>query len=158
MPIQTMLRYIPILILLGFFLEIASIIWVGRALGVALTLLLIVASAVLGISLFRKTGLSVAAALRAPIRNAATQRDLVGSTAFGTLAGLLFMIPGFFSDIVAVLLLLPPVQSWLVSRMKVVSVTQSGFETQTHRRYETIIDAEAVEIEGEIMPPDERRR
>ena len=153
-----MLRYLPIFILAGLFLEIASIIWVGRALGVVLTLLLIVGGGVLGISLFRRTGLSVAEALRSPVQDRIRQRQLVGATAFGTVAGLLFMVPGFFSDVAAIVLLLPPVQRWLVARMKIAAAPGEGFQTHRRGHFETIIEAEAVEIEGEIMPPEKPRR
>ena len=149
-----MLRYIPILLLAGFFLEIASIIWAGRVLGVILTLLLIVAGAALGMALFRKAGVTVAAALRAPMQDRTAQRQLAGSTAFITLAGLFFLVPGFFSDIIAVLLLFPPIQAWLVARMKFITVTTGGAQAERSERFETVIEAEAVEIKREILPPE----
>ncbi len=149
-----MLRYLPVLLLAGFFLEIASIIWVGRVLGVILTLVLIVAGAAVGMALFRKAGLTVAAALRAPIQDRTHKREIASSTAFSTLAGLFFMVPGFFSDVIAVLLLFPPVQAWIVARMKIVTVTAGGAQAQRGDRFGTVIEAEAVEIKGEILPPE----
>ena len=53
MPISTMLRYLPAFLLIGFVLEISSIIWVGARLGVIATLLLLLAGGIAGLSLFR---------------------------------------------------------------------------------------------------------
>lgn len=153
-----MLRYLPIFIVVSFFLEIASIIWVGRILGVVLTLLLIVAGGGVGILLFRRTGVSVAEAMRSQVQDRTSQRRLVGATAFGTMAGLLFLVPGFFSDVVAVLLLLPPVQAWLLAHMKIVSVPGEEYRADRPQRFETVIESEVVEIEGEILPPERRQR
>jgi UPF0716 protein FxsA len=108
-----MLRYLPVFLLLGFFLEIASIIWVGGAVGVIPTLLLLLAGGIIGISLFRSAGVNAATVLRSPVQDPSLHRGLAGATLLRIAAGLLFMVPGFFSDALALLLFLPPVQSWL---------------------------------------------
>lgn len=149
-----MIRSLPLFLLAGLVLEITSIIWVGRALGVLPTLLLLLAGAILGTSLMKAAGTSVVAALRSPVRTA-TPLGGIGEKALSrAVAGLLFLIPGFFSDIFGLLVLLPPVRSWLRSRFKVQTFSAS---TQPSGRFDRVIEVEAVEITGEIDAPGHDR-
>lgn len=148
-----MLRYLPVFLLAGFFLEIASIIWVGGAAGVIPTLLLLIAGGIIGISLFKSAGVNAATVLRSPVQDPSLHRGLAGATLLRIAAGLLFMVPGFFSDALALLLFLPPVQGWLKSRMKAGTFTMGPEATGQTRRQDTVIDIEAIEIHGEVEPP-----
>jgi UPF0716 protein FxsA len=131
--------------------EIASIIWVGRLIGVVPTLLLMLLGGVVGIRLIKSAGMSVAAALRAPVQTAAPLRGLGGKAAARTASGVLFLLPGFFSDAAALLLFLPPVRRWIGSWLRVDTYTVRPADD---RRFDRVIEAEAVEITGEIEPPD----
>lgn len=146
-----MTRSFPLLFLLGLALEIASIIWVGDRLGVLATLLLLVAGGVIGIGLIRSAGPGLFAALRSPVQNAALQRGAAGQAVARVGAGVLFLIPGFFTDLLGILLLFPPVQQWLRSR---IPVQTQSWESPPPRQYGTVIEAEAVEITAEVMPPE----
>jgi UPF0716 protein FxsA len=148
-----MLRFLPVFLLAGFVLEIASIIWVGDALGVIATLLLLLAGGILGVSLFKSAGVNAAQVLRSPVQDPSLHRGLAGDTLVRVGAGLLFMVPGFFSDGLALLLFLPPVRRWLRARMNVEQFTTGAGRTGPSRQQTTIIDVEAVEIHGEVEPP-----
>ncbi len=148
-----MLRYLPVFLLAGFVLEIASIIWVGDALGVIATLLLLLAGGIIGVSLFKSAGVNAAEVLRSPVQDPSLNRGLAGDTLIRVGAGLLFMVPGFFSDGLALLLFLPPVRRWLGGRMKAGTLRTTTAETASARRHVTVIEAEAVEIQGDAEPP-----
>jgi len=148
-----MTRSLPLLFLLGLAAEIASIIWVGGRLGVLATLLLLVAGGVIGIGLIRSAGTGLFAALRSPVQTAALQRGAAGQALARVGAGVLFLIPGFFTDLLGLLLLLPPVRNWLRSKIPVQAQT---WESPPPRQYGTVIEAEAVEITAEVMPPEPR--
>ena len=90
----------------GFLLEIASLIWVGGRLGVVTTLLLVIAGAFIGTSLIRKSGLGLVSGLNAARGDTNAQMARAGRVFLLFLSGLLFISPGFFSDVVAALLLL----------------------------------------------------
>ena len=64
-------------------------------------------------------------------------------------SGVLFLIPGFCSDAAAIALLLPPVQKWLGARMKLATVSPAGRQPQYRRDTGLVIEAEAIEIDGE---------
>jgi UPF0716 protein FxsA len=150
-----MTRLLPLLLLAGLAAELASIILVGGYLGVLPTLLLLLGGGVLGIGLIRSAGLGIAAALRSPVQASSLHRGEAGKALARVIAGLLFIIPGFISDFLGLLLLLPPVRTWLGAKLPAAGVAAGP---PPPRRYETVIDAEAVEIVGEILPPEPRQR
>lgn len=149
-----MTRSFPLLFLIGLAVEIASIIWVGDRLGVLATLFLLLAGGVIGIGLIRSAGAGLLQALQSPVQAASVQRGAAGQAVARVGAGVLFLIPGFFTDILGLLLLLPPVRSWLRSRIPVQTQTWQG---PPPRQHGTVIEAEAVEITAEVMPPEPRQ-
>lgn len=114
-------------------IEIALFILVGRAIGLLPTLGLVILAALAGGLLLRQQGLGVVARLRSNM----SAGTIPGRTMFDTmligLAGLLLILPGFLSDAMALLLLLPPLRDWMFSalagRVRVVETTT------TYRRY-----------------------
>jgi UPF0716 protein FxsA len=149
-----MTRLLPFLVLIGLVAELASIIVVGNFLGLIPTLLLLLAGGVLGIGLIRSAGTSIIAALRSPVQASSLQQSAAGKAMAHALSGLFFLIPGFFSDVIGLLLLIPQFRRWLRSKIPVQSVSAGMGQ---NRQGETIIEAEAVEIVGELHPPDPGR-
>ncbi len=99
----SIIRLLPLLALAFFCLELASIILVGQRAGVIVTLLLIITDIVLGIGVIRSAGANAMSALRAPLRTPGSEAKLASGMALRVLAGVLFLIPGFFSDVLALL-------------------------------------------------------
>ena len=149
-----MTRLLPFLILAGLAAELASIIVVGNLLGVVPTLLLLLAGGVLGIGLIKSAGTSIVAALRSPVQASSLQQGAAGKAMARAVSGLFFLIPGFFSDLIGLLLLIPPFRRWLRSKLPVQTISAG---VAPNRRGGTIIEAEAIEIVGEIHPPDPAR-
>lgn len=90
-------------------LEIVVFIELGSHIGAGWTLLLVFASAIIGIWLVRAQGLATAARLQALIlRGESPALGMLEGLAL-LVAGVLFLIPGFVTDLVAVTLLIP---SW----------------------------------------------
>ncbi|MDB5367155.1 MAG: uncharacterized protein JWM77_3082 [Rhodospirillales bacterium] len=98
-----------VLLLLWPLLELVVLIFVGDAIGALPTLGLLLLGALVGMALLRGRGLArVATALAEGPSRAAFGRATGGFADIA--AGLLFLVPGFLSDLAAVALLLPPVQ------------------------------------------------
>jgi UPF0716 protein FxsA len=132
--------------------EIALFILVGRAIGLFPTLALVILAAIAGGLLLRQQGLGVIARLRNNV-NAGT---IPGRTMFDAmligLAAVFLVLPGFLSDIAALVLLVPGVRGWIFSalagRVRVVETTTS------YRRYEDgprsrDIDVRAIELKDD---------
>ncbi|HUE44879.1 MAG TPA: FxsA family protein [Aestuariivirgaceae bacterium] len=131
-------------------LEIFAFIQVGSAIGALPTLALIVLTAVVGALLVRRQGLKVVLDARDSL--ARDELPLAAAVHGGLLllAGLLLLTPGFVTDSVGFLLLVPAVRSrvatrilrWLEARTKVGARSAPG-----RGRRPAVIEGEAVEVE-----------
>ncbi len=103
------------LILVGVpIIEIGLFIQLGGFLGLWPTLAIVVATALLGSALLRTQGLSTLEELK---RTTETGQSPAGPLANGALilvAGLLLLTPGFFTDSIGFLLMVPPFRMLLI--------------------------------------------
>ena len=143
-----MTRFLPLLFLAAAAAEIASIIWVGSLIGVLPTLLLMLLGGTIGVRLIKTAGMSLAEAIRSPVRTATPLKGIGGQAAARAISGLLFLLPGFFSDALGLLLFVPLVRRWLGSQFRVD--TYSTVRPTDDGRFGPVIDAEAVENAGEV--------
>jgi UPF0716 protein FxsA len=88
-------------------LEVASIVEVSRWVGPLATFLLLAASATFGIFLIRSQSVMAGRRMMAALQSGTPPQEPLLETGAIMLAGALFMIPGFVSDILALFLLLP---------------------------------------------------
>ncbi|MDO5528419.1 MAG: FxsA family protein [Paracoccus sp. (in: a-proteobacteria)] len=146
MPLLLALLFLPIL-------EIALFIVVGRAIGVWLTLLLVIATSAFGLLVLQAQGVLARLRVRQAI---ATLSDPTGPLAHGALAmlaGILLILPGFFTDLLGLLLLIPPVRTALMRALRGRMVTaRSGFG-QGGRRGAEIIDGDYYVTPDDTDPP-----
>ena len=139
--------------------EIAVLIKAGQIIGVGWTLVLIVASGILGAALMRRQGLKALTE---------TQRKLdrgelpVGEMFDGLcvlMAGTLLLIPGFLTDVVGLLLFIPPVRLLLgtlllraVMRSRNSRIWVNGMEVRPGGKHGRnggpVIDGEYTDVTG----------
>jgi UPF0716 protein FxsA len=119
---------IPLVLLALPFLEIAGFVIVGQQIGVLYTLALVIASGILGAILLRIQGFGVMSRIRRELEAGGDPGREVAHGAMILRAGVLLLIPGFVTDIVGLLLFLPPVRdlAWGFLRNRVV-VSTRGF-------------------------------
>ncbi len=116
---------IPILFLLMPLAEIAAFIFVGREVGVGMTLLLVLASAIVGAMLLRIQGFGVLRKIQQASQTGADPgRQLVHGVMI-IVAAFLLIIPGFISDIIGLLLFIPAVRDigWSIVKNRLTIVT-----------------------------------
>ncbi len=147
---------ILMLLLLWPLLEIAGFAWIGGAIGVGPTLAFVVLSALLGMALLREAGLATLLQLRRRLEAGDTPVPTALDGMWRILAGLLLVVPGFFSSALAVLLLLPPVRTlltaWLLRRVQAGGgIRIVGFGRPAPQET-TIIEGEFRELPPE--PPE----
>ncbi len=139
--------------------EIALFIQIGGAIGLWPSLLIVLLSAVAGTAIIRLQGLRALDRLRTSMQDGG---DPVGPIAHGALilvAGVLLLVPGFFTDAVGLLLLIPAVRAqvirWGASRLTV----QAASFVQT-RRGPAPGPRDTIEADYEIVDetPDQPRR
>lgn len=134
---------------LGVFvvLEIASVVFLASVIKFWVTLLLLVAFAVFGVFLVRRAQAMMMQVMTRP--NACTIHRV---QAF-LFAGILFLIPGFFSDFIGLILLLTP-KNFLFDKVSEFSVMRTA---TAHFSMEEP-DIEGVFIEGEIVEEGNKER
>ncbi|TDQ58063.1 UPF0716 protein FxsA [Mesocricetibacter intestinalis] len=95
---------------LFIYIELSLILWLGDLIGAFGVILLLILSALIGIGMIRTRGwYSVIGVRRQIARGEIPTRSLLKSGLWIG-AGILFLIPGFVTDLCAVFLLLPPVR------------------------------------------------
>ncbi len=136
-----MLRYLPAIIAAGFFAELAGLVWLGSRMGILAVLGLTALGFLVGGLLIRRSGTTIFQAMsRGGLDQKAFSNTTAGSLLDG-LAGLLFIVPGVITDVVAIALLLPFARKWLADFFEIRMT--GGFPVHPTG---PIIEAEATEI------------
>lgn len=160
------MRFLLPLLLLPL-LEIAGFAWVGSQVGALNTVLLVLLSGIVGLLLLQRTGLEGVRRAQMGLRSGETEpmRQMFGGlcTAF---SAILLIIPGFITDILALILFLPPVRQALLARMTIFM--QVDGQTMRSRPRpgggNPVIDVEYQEMPGrddpagDLPPPDSKWR
>lgn len=146
------------MILFGIFIfvpliEIALFVMVGDEIGVVSTLLLCVLTAIAGSFLVRWQGLKTLFAAKAAMEHGRMPVHELFDGVCITLAGLLLILPGFFTDAMGFALLTPRIRTWLRGQLARHFELDPDSGQGFHRQSETyIIDAEYERIEEQDKP------
>jgi UPF0716 protein FxsA len=122
-----LLMLFPVLVLA----EIAGFVLVGQWLGLLPTLLLVLAAALFGGLVLRWQGMATVMRLQTMTQRGEIPVRAVGDVMLIGLAGLLLLVPGFVTDIIGLLLLLPWTRALiyrlLARRFRVVEVRPGAY-------------------------------
>jgi UPF0716 protein FxsA len=148
----------PVLLLVWPLVEIALFVTIGSAIGLWATLAIVIGTGVLGVWLIRREGLNAGARLRQAM---AARRDPgagLAETVLGLGSGLLLILPGFLTDVLGILLLVPAVRRAAAAALARRAgsgrvVWTDGPGTRPMRGAPDVIDGT-----WEELPPDETRR
>ncbi|HAI07521.1 MAG TPA: exclusion suppressor FxsA, partial [Pantoea sp.] len=112
------MRWIPLLVFFVLaWIEISLFIQVAHVMGVLLTMLLVVFTSCIGVSLVKNQGMKNFMLMQEKLaRNESPAKEMIKSVSL-IIAGFLLLLPGFFTDLLGLLLLLPPVQKHLTLKL-----------------------------------------
>lgn len=141
-------------------IEIALFITVGGWLTLWPTLGLVLLTGIMGTALVRWQGLKVLAELRGDMGQMRNPLSPMAHGALILVAGLLLLTPGFFTDAIGFLLMVPALRTWIIGQVGArVQVQTFGmgdsFHTSDARRNPLqpgVIDGDFIEID-ENTPP-----
>jgi UPF0716 protein FxsA len=122
---------IAVALLIWPLVEIALFVTLGGWLGLWLTLAIVLGTAIGGIALMRCRGMRAMADLRKQVASMQNPLSQMADQAVFMLAAMLLILPGFFTDFLGLLLLLPPVRFALIAlaaRRVVVSPRAPGYQ------------------------------
>ncbi|MDM9624497.1 FxsA family protein [Rhizobium sp. S152] len=144
------LTMLPAFILLMPLAEIAGFVVVGKMIGLWLTLALVLLSFIAGMTLLRRQGIGILRRMQAEGQSGALPgRELLRPAMF-VIASLLLIIPGFITDIIAILMFIPPVRdlAWrYISRRFVVVGSKGGFTASSRPGRQS--DPKVVDLDEE---------
>jgi UPF0716 protein FxsA len=139
---------IPLILLAYFVIELLALVGVVRLAGALGTFMLAALASTSGYLLVRGEGLALASRLARFVRRAQATGEVpplpLAESLPRLIAGLLLIVPGFAKDVLAILILLPPLRGWVVRRVH-------GWVAERHHRVlreRGII----IDIEGEVLP------
>lgn len=141
--------------------EIATFIVVGGAIGVLPTIALVLLAAFGGVALIRWQGLQTLGRLQASLEAGGDPTGPLAHGALVAIAGILLVIPGFLTDVAALLLLVPAVRTALIrrgaARTTVHVSTTFGGRARPAQPPETI-DADYEVVDDDDPPPGDGPR
>lgn len=147
----------PIIIVLLFIgiplLELSVLIDVGTEIGVFGVVGLTILTAVIGLALVRHQGLKVMQDMQMTAKSGQPVGAALVHGFFIAVAGILLFLPGFITDAIGALFLVPPIRSllgtFIISRMMVKMHHQQHGSNQKHQNAD-----ESVIIETEFWQED----
>jgi UPF0716 protein FxsA len=102
--------------------ELWLLLTIGKYLGVAITILIIIATGIIGFTLVKITGFSLIMRMREKLAVGEIPSEEMVEGVLVIVAGALLLTPGFITDIVGFLLLIPPtrimIRKYIVKRLK----------------------------------------
>ncbi|HEY2766164.1 MAG TPA: FxsA family protein [Pseudonocardiaceae bacterium] len=106
-----------LILLLAAFIELAVLVTVGKAIGVLATVGLLILASLAGAAVVRREGIRTLTAFTEAVRTRKPpHRELIDGMLI-VAAGVLIVLPGFVSDLLGVLLLLPPTRALVRRRL-----------------------------------------
>jgi UPF0716 protein FxsA len=115
-------------------IEIAFFVVIGNAIGLWPTLAGVLVTAIVGSLVLRFQGMAVFNDIRQQMaRGQVPARALADAALIGA-GGLMLLLPGYFSDIIGILLLLPPTRSAIYAflRSRIQIMPMGGFAPPRH--------------------------
>jgi UPF0716 protein FxsA len=150
MPVLALLVLLPLV-------EIGLFVTLGSAIGLWGTLAIVLASALLGASVIRRQGFVTMYQVREALQQRRDPGRTMADGALTVLAGALLILPGFFTDFVGLLLLIPVVREgvmfWAGRQLRMRGmVVQSGPDSTYRTDEADTIDGDFFEIDPAKRP------
>jgi UPF0716 protein FxsA len=120
----------PLLLILIFPLaEIAAFIAVGRVIGILPTLIMIVASSAIGLTMLRDAGVGTLSRLQ---QGRGAPAAILAEGGARMLAGVLLLVPGFLTDLAALIVLFPGSRRLFRGQMNMTVSVRTKPSAQPH--------------------------
>jgi UPF0716 protein FxsA len=150
-----MFRSLFILFLLVPLIEIYFLIQVGSVIGAAWTVFLVVATAVIGAGLLRWQGFNTLQRAQASLAQGQLPAIAMLEGVALLLSGAMLLTPGFFTDTVGFILLVPMFRQAIIKH--ILASGQFSIHGQTTRTHSQHGYRDSSVIEGEVVDNDDER-
>ena len=148
------------LLLAWTMVEIGLFAAIGGQIGVLATWAVVLGSAAGGIWLIRWQKRGLGGDVFGDLRSLRAGVNTAAHSALIVLAGVLLILPGFLTDVLGLVLLIPWVQNWIIAdlsrraRSAAVNGTMSAMRHMHRAAPDDVIDAQVIDV----TPPDDHPR
>lgn len=149
MPLLLIFIAVPIL-------EIFLFLQVGGAIGTWPTIAIVIVTAIIGTYLVRTQGQQTMTSLKSSMSQMQDPTNHIAHGAMILAAGLLLLTPGFFTDAIGFLLLMPPVRDRIAQRVRARIIPMGGMGGMGGQpgRRDDVVEGEFVDVTPEGQEPD----
>ena len=144
------------LLLAWTMVEIGLFASIGGQIGILATWFVVLGSAVGGIWLIRWQKRNLAGDVLGNLQSLRAGVNSAAHSALIVLAGVLLILPGFFTDVLGLVLLIPWVQNWIIADLSrratsaAVNGTMSAMRHMHRAAPDDVIDAQVIDV----TPPE----
>ncbi len=135
-------------------IEIYFLIQVGEVIGAGWTIFAVLATAVIGASLIRAQGASTLLRAQSNLQQGSLPAMEMMEGIALAVSGVLLLTPGFFTDTLGFILLIPVFRRGMIARL----LRQGQFTMHSSTRYTHRGSSESTIIEGEIVDRDDHEK
>ncbi|PJG85241.1 FxsA family protein [Conservatibacter flavescens] len=145
---------------LFIYLELSLLVWIGSHIGIIGLILLLILSSFVGLLMIRARGWYTLFNVQKQLAQGEIPARSLLKSGIWIVAGALFFIPGFLTDILAILLLIPAVQrlfeQFILNKVRFFS---AKFSANSHRTFyrQNGQEGEVFEAEYEKQVDDDKR-
>jgi len=145
-----MLRFWPVLFLIIPIIEVYLLIEVGSIIGAGWTILLVVTTAIIGVNLLRQQGMSTLMRANQVMSQGQVPAMEMMEGLFLAVGGALLITPGFFTDAIGFICLLPFTRRAIIQYLLLNSTIKTSYTVHQENRG----PADPHTIEGECRHED----
>jgi len=145
-----MLRFWPVLFLVIPIIEVYLLIEVGGMIGAGWTILLIILTAIIGVNLLRQQGVSTLMRANQAMSQGQIPAMEMMEGIFLAVGGALLITPGFFTDAIGFICLLPFTRRVIIRALLLNSTVRTSYSVQQETRRHD----DSRTIEGEFHRDD----
>ncbi|SBS37325.1 phage T7 F exclusion suppressor FxsA [Marinomonas spartinae] len=153
------MRFALLLFILVPIIEMTVLIKVGSHIGALATIGLVLLTAILGVTIIRKQGLETALKAQEKMARGELPASEVAEGIMLIFAGLCLMMPGFITDAIGGLLLIPPLRRLFAAGLVVnfiASMVKKGSRWTSYSRYEYHGQGETIDGEYSKESKDDK--
>lgn len=109
--------YLLLIFFVYVYIEISIFVAIANTIGVFLALICIITTSIIGLSIIKSQGLKNFTLLQIKMSNNENPTNELIKNVSLLIAGFLFLIPGFLTDFLGIMLLLPFVQHYIIKKI-----------------------------------------
>lgn len=109
--------YLLLILFVYVYIEISIFVAIANTIGVFLALICIITTSIIGLSIIKSQGLKNFTLLQKKMSNNENPTNELIKNVSLLIAGFLFLIPGFLTDFLGIMLLLPFVQHYIIKKI-----------------------------------------